>query len=172
MPPVRLSLVVRRHEGSLVGEVLFLYDFEFVPYQNPPNTMSRFTEDLRAYFVAHDLNYGMSALGGMVHCRGDIRCKGRPVTEHDRQALASWASTQRVRCTARLGALEQDREDIEFFRVVTEWVFAIDNLTSEDRAEAAAWHESIRQWVQSAQQMHAEPGAAVDGGGMTAFPDS
>ena len=127
-----------------MGEVLFLYDFEFDPYRNPPGTMSWFTEELRAYFVAHDLNYGMSALGGMIHCRGDIRGKGRPVTEDDRQALAAWASTQRVQCTVRLGALEPDREDIEFFRVITEWVFPIDNLSAEDRAEAAVWQESVR----------------------------
>src|SRR4051812_11716049 len=68
-------------EDFRVGEVLFLYDFEFVPFQNPPHTMSRFQEDLRAYFVAQRLNYGMSALGGMVHCRGDIRGTSQPVTE-------------------------------------------------------------------------------------------
>jgi hypothetical protein len=130
-----------------VGELLFLYDFEFVPYQNPPHTKDRFSEDLRAFFGARGLDYGMSALGGMVHCRDDVRGKGRPVTDDDRQALAAWASRQRVRCTARLGALEQDREDLQLFRPVTEWVFAIDNLTDEDRAEAAAWHERTRQWV-------------------------
>ena len=148
-----------------MGEVLFLYDFEFVPYQNPPHTMDRFKEELRAHFVANGLDYGMSALGGMVHCRGDVRSKGRQVTEEDRQSLAAWAGVQRVRCTARLGALEQDREGIEFFRPVTEWVFALDNLTDADRAEAAAWHESIRQWMQSAQKRHAEPGAAADPAG-------
>jgi hypothetical protein len=150
-----LIFVVRSPESAQVGEMLFLYDFEFVPYQNPPHTKDRFAEDLRAYFTSNGLNYGMSALGGMVHCRGDVRGKSRPATEEDRQALAAWASRQRVRCTARLGVLELNREDIEFFRPVTEWVFAIDNLTDEDRAEAAAWHESIRQWVQSAQQRQA-----------------
>jgi hypothetical protein len=145
-----------------VGEVLFLYDFEFAPYQNPPHAKDRFAEDLRAYFEDRGLDYGMSALGGMVCCRGDVRGKGRPVTEDDRRALATWASSQRVRCTARLGALEEDRDDIQLFREVTEWVFVIDNLTPEDRAEVAAWHEVIQQWVQSAQQKHADPGAADD----------
>lgn len=143
-----------------MGEVLFLYDFEFVPYQNPPHTMDRFAEDLRAYFVARNLDYGMSAMGGTVHCHGEVRGKDRPVSEEDRRTLAAWASGQRVRCTARLGALEQDRGGIEFFRPVTEWVFAIDNLTDEDRAEAAAWHERIRQSVQAAQKRRVEPGAA------------
>lgn len=149
-----------------MGEVLFLYDFEFVPYQNPPHTKDRFAEELRAFFEARGMDYGMSALGGMVHCRGHVHGKGRPATEDDRQALALWASRQRVCCTARLGALEQDREGIEFFRPITEWVFTIDNLTDEDRAEAAAWHESIRQWVQSSQRRQAEPGAAPDPAGM------
>ena len=85
-----------------MGEVLFHYDFEFVSYQNPPHTMDRFTEELRAYFVANGLDYGMSAHGGMVHCRGDVRGKGRPVTEEDREALATCARGQRVRCTALL----------------------------------------------------------------------
>jgi hypothetical protein len=135
----------RKKADIYVGELLFLYDFEFVPYQNPPHTKDRFSEDLRAFFEGHRLDYGMSALGGMVHCRGYVCGKGRPVTEEDRQALAAWARRQRVCCTARLGALELDREGIDLFRSVTEWVFAIDNLTDEDRAEAAAWQESMRQ---------------------------
>lgn len=135
-----------------MGEPLFLYDFEFVPYENPPRTKDRFSEALRAYFAHRGLDYGMSALGGMVHCRGDVRGKRRPVTEDDRQALAEWARGQRVRCIARMGALEEDRDGIEFFREITEWVFVIDNLTANDRAEAAAWREGIRQVAQSVPQ--------------------
>ena len=147
-------------------EALFLYDFEFVAYENPPGTMDRFSEDLKAFVKSRGLRIGMSGLGGMVRCQGHVEGLERPVTEEDRQALATWAGRQRVRCTARLGALEQDREDTQYFRPITEWEFAIDNLTDEDRAEAAAWHESIRQWVQSARQKQADPGPAADGGGV------
>ena len=132
-----------------MGDVLFLYFFEFVPFENPPQTMDRFSEDLKAYFDANRLGYMMSALGGMVACRGIVFGKGRPVADEDQKRLAEWAGRQHVRCTGRLGALELEREDIEYFRPVTEWVFAIDNLTDEDRAEAAARHENIRQWVET-----------------------
>ncbi len=136
-------------EGSRLGKPLLLYDFEFVPYQNPPYTRERFSEALRAFFEDRGLDYGMSSLGGMVHCRGDVRGKERPVTEDDRQALAAWAGRQRVRCTARLGAIEEDHDDLALFREVTEWVFDVDNLAAEDRAKADEWREGIRQWVRS-----------------------
>jgi hypothetical protein len=135
-----------------LGQSLFLYDFEFIPYENPPRTKERFTEDLRAFFESHDLDYGMSALGGMVHTRGDVRGRERPVSEDDRQALARWAKAQPVRCKARLGALEEDREGIDFFRDVIEWVFQVDNLTESDRAEAVEYHQRTRDWVRRAQE--------------------
>ena len=141
-----------------MDELLVLYDFEFVPYQNPPNTKDRFEEDLRAFIQSLGLAFGLSALGGMTHCRGEVRGQGRSVTEEDRQALASWAGRQRVRCTARLGRLEEDHGGIQFLQPITEWVFAIDNLTDEDRAEAAAWHERIRQWVRPTRSAEPEVG--------------
>jgi hypothetical protein len=145
-----------------VGSVLFLYDFEFVPYENPPHTIDRFSRALRAYFEDRGLEYGMSALGGMVHCRGHVFSDRRPVTEDDRRGLAEWAGGQRVRCTARLGALEEDHGGIELFREVTEWVFVIDNRTAEDRAEAAAYREREARWVRSVRQRCVERGDAAD----------
>jgi hypothetical protein len=74
----------------------------------------------------------MSVLGGMVCCCSTVFSKKeRPVTEDDRRVLAEWTNGQRVRCTARLGALKEDHAGIELLREVTEWVFAIDNLTAE-----------------------------------------
>ena len=128
-----------------MGQMIFLYDFEFVPFTNPPRTKERFEQDLRDFFKARDLDYGMSALGGMVSTRGSVHSTRRPVTEEDRQALAGWAGSQRVRCTARLGAVEEDHEDLQLFREVTEWVFPVDNLSADDRAEAAAYHR----WIQN-----------------------
>jgi hypothetical protein len=115
-----------------VGGVLFLYHFEFAPHENPPHTVDRISAALRAYFEDRGLEYGMSALGGMVCCRGTVFSKkGRTVTEDDHRALAEWADSQRVRCTAHLGALEEDHAGIELFREVMEWVFTIDNLTAK-----------------------------------------
>lgn len=127
-----------------MGDRLFLYHFELDPRRNPPHTIERFSEALRAYFEARGLEYGMSGLGGAVHCRGCVFGTGRELTEDDRRALGDWARGQRVRCTARLGALEEDHDDLPLFREVTEWVFEIDNLLDEDRAEAEAWQEEIR----------------------------
>ena len=135
-----------------MGEVTVFVPLRVRSVPNPPRTKDRFEEDLKAYFAAQGLDFGMSALGGMVACRGHVSGKGRSVTEFDRHALAEWAKAQRVRCTARLGALEIDHDDLQFFREVTECVFEIDNLTPEDRAEAAAFHEETRRWVESVQK--------------------
>jgi hypothetical protein len=132
--------------------MMFLYDLEFVPYEKPPHTGDRFTEDLREFFESRGLDSGMSAMGGMGHTRGDGRGRGRPVIEEDRQALARWAESQRVRCTARLGAVEEDREGLALFREVTEWVFQVDILMDGNRAEAAAYAQRIRERVRSAQE--------------------
>jgi hypothetical protein len=45
---------------------------------------------------------------------------------------------QHVKCIARLGALEEDNDDTQSFRPITEWVFEVDNLTEPDRRRAAA----------------------------------
>jgi hypothetical protein len=126
-----------------MAEVLFLYDVEFVvPGDNPPDGKERFAEALRSYFETHDLEYGMSALGGMTRCRGDVRRKVGLVTDDDRRSLANWIKAQHVRCIARLGALEEENNDTQYFRPITEWVFEVDNLTDADRQRAAtAWRK-------------------------------
>ena len=128
-----------------MSEVIFLYDFEYVPYTNPSGSQARFEEGLKAFFAAHDMGWRMSALGGMTHTMGYVGYKGRPATEADRRALGDWAATQRIRCTARIGALEEVTDRTDFSRDVTEWVFPVDNLTPDDRAEAAAYEDSIRE---------------------------
>jgi hypothetical protein len=87
----------------------------------------------------------MSALGGMVRCRGDVRRKSGAVTEADRQSLAEWIKAQHVRCVARLGALEEEDDETQYFRPIDEWVFEVDNLTDADRNQAAAeWRRLYR----------------------------
>lgn len=132
-----------------MSERLFLYEFKFVPYTNPPQAMERFREELRAYLVDQQLDYGMSALGGMVSIRGDIRRKDRHVSDLDRQSLAQWASQQQVKCECRLGAIEEDHPDLQLFREITEWVFPIDNLMAEERTTAAQWKEEIHRQAQA-----------------------
>lgn len=84
----------------------------------------------------------MSALGGMVRCRGDVRRKAGEVTEADRQSLAEWIKAQHVKCVARLGALEEENDDTQSFRRISEWVFEVDNLADADRRAAAdAWRK-------------------------------
>jgi hypothetical protein len=149
-----------------VGVVLFLYDVEFVPGWNPPRTRDRFAESLRSYFESQGLDFGMSALGGMVRCQGDVRRRIGPVTEDDRRALAEWIKSQPVKCIARLGRLEEEHEGTRYFREITEWVFEVGEPTDDDRAHAVAWHAKLRLWRQSTSQTHVDPDAAADGGGM------
>lgn len=124
---------------------MFLYDVEFVPGWNPPDTRDRFAQALRSYFESREFDAGMSALGGIVRCQGDVRRRGRPVTEYDRRALAEWIKSQPVKCIARLGKLEEDDEELQFFREITEWVFEVGPLTDDDRKVAIAWHRKLQQ---------------------------
>ena len=126
---------------------LFLYDVEFPPYQNPPGTKDRCDTDLGAYFVSRGLDYGMSALGGNVRTRGDVRRRRRPVKDADRHALGAWIQTRPVRCIARLGAVERLTGSTEFFRDITEWVFEVDNLTDDDRRRAAEYEHERKAWA-------------------------
>lgn len=127
-----------------MSQLLFLYDFEFVAFENPSGTKDRFEENLKTFFESCDWDYKLSALGGMIHTCGYIQGRKRPVTEDDRHLLARWAKAQRVRCVARLGALEEYSKETDFFRDVTEWVFPVDNLDESDRTEAAKYQQWIR----------------------------
>src|SRR4051794_31933037 len=105
--PLNVGPFVGRRFGACMGAVLFLYDVEFVvPGDNPPDACSRFAGALRSYFDSHDLDGGMSSLGGMVRCRGDVRPNVGDVTEADRRSLAEWIKAQHVKCIVWLGGLE------------------------------------------------------------------
>jgi hypothetical protein len=127
-------------------DTYFLYRISLLTEQNPPGTMDRLREDLRAYFVESELDYGMGALGGGLHCYGDVRGKERSVTDKDRQALAEWFRGQRICAVAQLGAIESGETRL---RPITEWVFPVDNLTDADRTEAAAYHVEMRRRVEA-----------------------
>lgn len=126
----------------------FRFDIELTPERNPPGTMDRFREDLRAWFVARGLGYGMGALGGGRHCYGEVGLR-QPVSEDDRRALADWVREQRICGTVRLGALEPFAPSADVLRPIADWVFTVDNLTESDRAEAAAYHSERRRRVES-----------------------
>jgi hypothetical protein len=141
--PVRRLKAVRR------VNVYFLYMFEILADLNPPGTLDRFREELRAFFVGRGWdNYGMGALGGNLRLYGDVSRKGQPVTEDDRQALAEWARGQRFRGTVRLGKIESGDSQL---RRITEWVFEVDNLSETDaeRAEIAARHAQFHQQIEA-----------------------
>jgi hypothetical protein len=139
---------------------IFLYDIEFVAYTNPPHRMDQFSEALKEFFRASRLDFLMSGLGGAVRCYGIVYRKKGDVSQQDREDMAEFIRQQPILATARIGELEQETESTNYVRPVTEWVFAVDNLTDADRAEAAAYHEEIRRWVRTAQERRADPGAA------------
>ena len=60
-----------------VGDILFLYYLEFVPGWNPEDACDHFSEALRSYFVSRGLEFGMSALGGMVRSKLSRQSDGR-----------------------------------------------------------------------------------------------
>jgi hypothetical protein len=128
---------------------IFLYDVEFVAYANPPRRADQFAEALREFFQASGLDYLMSALGGTARTRGIVFRKAADTTRQDREAVAAFVRQQPIAATARIGELERETEATDYFRPVTEWVFAVDNLTDADRAEAAAYHQEMRRRVQA-----------------------
>jgi hypothetical protein len=142
----------------------FLYNFEIPLPLNPPGTLDRFREELRAYFVGRGWdNYGMGAMGGSLHLYGNVGRKDQSVTEDDRQALAAWARVQRFHGTVRLGRIESG--DI-WLREITEWEFEVDNLSvsEAERAEAAAKMAEFRRKLEALRRKHVEPDATSDGG--------
>src|SRR5690242_19885227 len=123
---------------------IFLYDVEFVAYTNPPHRKDQFEEALKAFFRANHLDFLMSALGGMIRTHGIVFRKGGEVSQQDRERLAGFIREQPILATARIGELEEETESTDYLRDITEWVFAVDNLTGADRDQAAAYHEDLR----------------------------
>jgi hypothetical protein len=126
---------------------LFLYHVEFPPFANPPSTKSRFEEDLKTFLKARHLRFLMGQQGGMANTYGVVHRKRWGVKEADRMALTEWIKVQRIRCTARLGDLEEDTEDTELVREITELVFEVDNLTKEDRKAATAYKRETEKFT-------------------------
>jgi hypothetical protein len=48
----------------------------------------------------------------------------------------------------RLGDLEEDNDETQLVRKITEWVFEVDNLTKEDRRAAAAHEREMKEQVE------------------------
>jgi hypothetical protein len=143
---------------------LFLYQVEFPPFANPPNTKLRFEEDLQSFLKARRLRFLMGAQGGMAHTYGVVYRKRWGVKEADRIALAEWIKLQRIYATARLGDLEEDTKETNLIREITEWVFEVDNLTDPDHAEAADYRTKMIRWIESARAKQTETETGVDDG--------
>lgn len=131
-------------------KTLFLYRFDFPPYKNPRDRKDEFEENLKFYLKSNILNYGMSALGGMRLTMGHVHRDNGDVSEDDRKALASWATTQPIKCTAHFGEIEIDHPDLQFFREIDDWVFPIDNLSEQDRVDATSYEQKIDEMLQAA----------------------
>ncbi len=125
----------------------FVYDIELSSEQNPPGTMDRLREELRTFFVAHNMKYGMGALGGSRHCYGTVQATEREIAENARQAISDWVKTQRISGIARFGSAKDTEPKL--LAPITDMVFAMDNLTEEDRCEAARYHTDIRKRIES-----------------------
>ena len=91
-----------------------------------------------AFLKARHLRVLMGQHGGMANTYGVVHRKRWGVKEKDRVAFAEWIKAQRVRCTVRLGELEEETESTDLVREITEWIFEVDNLTKDDRKAAAA----------------------------------
>ena len=129
-----------------MANTFFLFDIVFDTNENPPRTCDRFSESLKVFLASHQFDIRLSGMGGMGRCRGyAYPMNGDVALDGIHQALENWIRAQRAKCTARFGNWEEHHDQVEYFREVTERVFEVDNLMDEDRAEAAAWHEKVRQ---------------------------
>ena len=107
---------------------LFLFDFEFPPGVNPPDAKMRFEEELMAFLRARRVRVLLGQQGGCAYTYGVVHRKRWGVKETDRQAFADWIKKQPLRCTARLGRLEEDTPTTDLVREITESRFEVDNL--------------------------------------------
>ena len=123
--------------GNAPGDVVFRFSFTFLPYANPPGLKERFEKALREYLDSRGLDFGMAGVEGKTSTRGFVRGKNRPLTLEDQEALAQWAMAQRIKCSALLSPLENEMDVLDLFDDNGGWGFLVDNLTEEDRAEAA-----------------------------------
>lgn len=138
--------------GEAVGDFVFRFRFSFRPHANPPGRKERFEKALRGYLESHGFDYGMVGVEGKASTRGFVRGKDRPLTVADRQEFAEWALAQQVSCSALLGSLETEVEELDLFDEIGGWVFLVDNLTDEDCAEAAACRAVADHFVQRPQE--------------------
>jgi hypothetical protein len=123
--------------GGAAGDVVFRFSFTFLPHANPPGLKERFEKVLRDYMESRGFDYGMAGVDVKTFTRGFVRGKDRPLTYEDQQALAQWAMAQRIKCSALLGSLEEEIDVLDLFDDKGGWAFLVDNLTEEDRSEAA-----------------------------------
>jgi hypothetical protein len=123
--------------GKAVGDVVFRFSFAFLPNANPPGLKERFEKALRDYLEARGFDFGMAGIEGKTYMRGFVRGKDGPVTYEDQEALQNWVMAQRIKCSALLGYLEEEVNVLDLFDDKGGWGFWVDNLTEEDRAEAA-----------------------------------
>jgi hypothetical protein len=106
---------------------LFLFCVDFRPHANPPGTIERFEEDLKAYLKGRRLRFLVGGQGGTACSYGAVFRKRWGVKEEHRLALADWIKAQPIRATVRLGDLEEDDQSTVLVREITEWVFEVDN---------------------------------------------
>lgn len=151
--------------GDAVGDDVFRFRFYFPPHANLPDSKERFEKALRGYFEANGFDYGMAGLRSKTETRGFLRGKNRPVNEDDRQAFGEWLLSARIKCSVMLGTIENEVDELNLFDERGGWVFLVDNLTEDEKAEAEACRAAADHFVRDRVAPDAEPGgAAADGG--------
>jgi hypothetical protein len=123
--------------GNATGDVVFRFSFTFLPHANPPGLKERFEKALGEYLESHGFDFGMAGVENKLYTRGFARGKYRGVTYGDQKDLAEWTMAQRINCSALLGSLENEVDPLDLFDDKGGWLFSVDNLTDEDRAEAS-----------------------------------
>ncbi len=128
------------------GASYFRFEIELTPEANPPGAIDKLQKELRAWFTARSLSHVFGNFGGRRLCHGEV---GPPATEGDRQAMAEWIGAQHLCATVRLGSLVPLDPSASILAPITDWVFAIENLTETERAEAVASNAKMRSFVEA-----------------------
>lgn len=128
--------------------LVFRYMIEFPTFANPPKRKDELEESLREFLQTSGFDYVMGALGGMARTYGQVGRKQGDALPEDRELLRSWLAKQPMKCVVRIGSLEKNSPNIDVLGVITETIVTVDNLTDEDRAEAATFAEKISKLIQ------------------------
>src|SRR5262245_41311260 len=118
-------------------ELIFLFNIEFVPWDNPQGRKECFEDEMRVFLAERGMKCRISGMGGMARTRGYVEREDGPTKLEDRQQLVDWIKVQPIACKVRLGNLETCTDTTDFLREIEDMVFTVDNLNEQHRQQAA-----------------------------------